>query len=75
MVTKLLDLHTDYVTSVSWSLKGPYLGVGTKNGEVQIWDAIKLQKIRTYKGHISRVGTLCFAENMLSSGSRDKLIL
>nr|CAD97692.1 fizzy related protein [Paramecium tetraurelia] len=74
-VTKLLDLSNDIVTSVGWSLRGPFLGVGTNNGEVQIWDACKLQKVRTYKSHVARVGTLCFAENMLSSGSRDKSIL
>ncbi|CAK83112.1 unnamed protein product (macronuclear) [Paramecium tetraurelia] len=74
-VTKLLDLHNDSVTSVAWSLRGPHLAVGTKTGEVQIWDAIKLQRVRTYKGHIARVGTLCFSDNVLSSGSRDKLIL
>ncbi|CAD8190759.1 unnamed protein product [Paramecium octaurelia] len=74
-VTKLLDLHNDSVTSVAWSLRGPHLAVGTKIGEVQIWDAIKLQRVRTYKGHIARVGTLCFSDNVLSSGSRDKLIL
>jgi cell division cycle 20-like protein 1 (cofactor of APC complex) len=51
------------------------MSVGTNSGEVQIWDAVKLKKVRSMKGHQSRVGTLCFSQNLLSSGSRDKNIL
>lgn len=38
-VTKLYDLApTDMVTSVAWSDKGSYLGVGTNSGLFQLWD-------------------------------------
>lgn len=29
-----MDLNNDIVTSVGWSLRGPFLGVGTNSGEV-----------------------------------------
>ncbi|KAM3143035.1 Protein FIZZY-RELATED 2 [Paramecium bursaria] len=74
-VTKLLDLPADSVTSVAWAQSGPLVGVGTTSGEVQIWDANKLQIAQVFKKHSSRVGTLCFSQNLLSSGSRDKNII
>ncbi|CAK56427.1 unnamed protein product (macronuclear) [Paramecium tetraurelia] len=55
----------DVVTSVGWSLRGPLLGVGTNNG----------RSITMGCFHAARVGTLCFAESTLSSGSRDKSII
>ena len=75
-VTKLCDLGiTDSVTSVNWSKAGPYLAIGTNNGEVQIWDSVKLKKVRDLQGHSYRVGTLAWNSNLLSTGSRDKNIL
>mmetsp|Transcript_13362 Transcript_13362/g.24735 ORF Transcript_13362/g.24735 Transcript_13362/m.24735 type:complete len:535 (+) Transcript_13362:457-2061(+) len=74
-VTKLCDLGPDdRVTSVSWTQRGTHLAVGTDQGEVQIWDAVKCKKIRTMGGHSMRVGTLAWTSNILASGSRDKLI-
>jgi len=75
-VTKLCDLGPDdSVTSVSWTQRGTHLAVGTSVGEVQIWDAAKCQTTRVMTGHQARVGTLCWSGHMLSSGSRDRLIL
>eukprot|EP00900_Chrysochromulina_parva_P022797 jgi/Chrpa1/5150/Chrysochromulina_OHIO_Genome00014777-RA len=75
-VTKLCDLGPeDSVTSVNWTQRGTHLAVGTSVGEVQIWDAAKCQTTRTMSGHQARVGTLCWSGHMLSSGSRDRLIL
>lgn len=75
-VTKLCDLGSnDSVTSVSWSVRGPFLSIGTNNGEVQIWDSVKLKKVNTLKGHSARVGTLSWNSSVLTSGSRDKSIL
>lgn len=65
----------DLVTSVQWNPQGTILSVGTSYGEVQIWDAQKLEKISTLKGHTARVGSLAWSAQMLSSGSRDKTIL
>ena len=75
-VSKLCDLGmSDTATSVSWSLKGPMLAVGTNSGYVQIWDANKMRKIRTLDGHTNRVGAISWSSNLLSTGSRDKTIL
>ena len=74
-VTKLCDLGiNDSVTSVIWSNHSPLLSVGTNTGEVQIWDTVKLKKIRTLNGHTARVGAMAWSTNLLSSGSRDKNI-
>eukprot|EP01017_Pseudomicrothorax_dubius_P035312 TRINITY_DN4929_c0_g1_i3.p1 TRINITY_DN4929_c0_g1~~TRINITY_DN4929_c0_g1_i3.p1 ORF type:complete len:513 (+),score=70.85 TRINITY_DN4929_c0_g1_i3:147-1685(+) len=63
-VTKLCDLgNNDTVTSVAWAPR------------VQIWDAVKLKKIRVLNGHGARVGTLAWNSAILASGSRDKSIL
>mgnify|MGYP000929521941 FL=1 len=74
-VTKLCDLGVnDTITSVSWAPRGGFLSVGTNSGEVQIWDPVKLKKIRVMTGHTSRVGTLGWNSSVLTSGSRDKNI-
>mmetsp|Transcript_4459 Transcript_4459/g.11512 ORF Transcript_4459/g.11512 Transcript_4459/m.11512 type:complete len:842 (+) Transcript_4459:414-2939(+) len=75
-VTKLCDLASaeDIVTSVSWAQRGTHLAVGTNKGEVQLWDTIKVKKVRTMSGHTARVGTLAWTGPTLASGSRDRLI-
>jgi cell division cycle 20-like protein 1 (cofactor of APC complex) len=75
-VTKLCDLAQaeDIVTSVSWAQRGTHLAVGTNKGEVQLWDTIKVKKVRTMAGHTARVGTLAWTGPTLASGSRDRLI-
>ncbi|KAG7339369.1 myosin heavy-chain kinase [Nitzschia inconspicua] len=75
-VTKLCDLATsdDLVTSVAWAQRGVHLAVGTNKGETQLWDTIKVKKIKTMAGHSARVGTLAWTGPVLASGSRDRLI-
>jgi cell division cycle 20-like protein 1 (cofactor of APC complex) len=75
-VVKLVDLASseDLVTSVSWAQRGTHLAVGTNKGEVQLWDTIKVKKVRTMDGHSARVGTLAWSGPILASGSRDRLI-
>lgn len=75
-VTKLCDLSQteDLVTSVSWAQRGTHLAVGTNRGEVQLWDTIKVKKVRTMTGHSARVGTLAWTGPTLASGGRDRLI-
>lgn len=75
-VNKLCDLGvSDSATSVSWSLKGPIFAVGTNSGDVQIWDVVKMKKLRTMTGHTNRVGAMSWNSTLLSTGSRDKSIL
>ncbi|URE40188.1 WD domain, G-beta repeat [Musa troglodytarum] len=75
-VTKLCDLGVDdSVCSVGWAQRGNHLAVGTNQGKVQIWDASRCRRIRTMESHRLRVGALAWSSSLLSSGSRDKIIL
>jgi len=77
-VTKLVDLSdgkNDSVCSVSWTPKGTHLAIGTKNGDVQIWDVAAVQNVRTWEnGHLARIGTLAWNDHTLASGGRDRVI-
>lgn len=75
-VTKLYDLgRDDLVTSVAWANKGAQLGVGTNNGDFQLWDTEKWQLVKTILGHESRIGAIAWNDSIVSTGSRDKSIL
>mmetsp|Transcript_50918 Transcript_50918/g.65204 ORF Transcript_50918/g.65204 Transcript_50918/m.65204 type:complete len:509 (+) Transcript_50918:96-1622(+) len=74
-VTKLCELPNDTVTSVSWTQKGAHLAVGTSSGEVEIWDIARCKRLRVMQGHAARVGTMAWNSHILSSGSRDRIIL
>lgn len=76
-VTKLCDFgpnSQNSVTSVSWTQKGTHLAVGVNNGEIHLWDTVKIAKVRTMTGHSARVGVLTWSGSTLTSGSRDRLI-
>ncbi|CAM6054164.1 unnamed protein product [Sphagnum tenellum] len=62
------------ISSVSWTLQGNFLSVGIDSGDVQIWDPIKLKKIRVMTGHSSRVGVLGWNSSLLATGSKDNKI-
>lgn len=51
------------------------MAVGTHKGLVQIWDAGAQKRVSTIEGHTARVGALAWNGDVLSSGSRDRLIL
>jgi cell division cycle protein 20 (cofactor of APC complex) len=61
----------DYVASLKWTADGSYLAVGTGQGDAQIWDLDSTSKIRSMRGHTSRVGVLSWDQHILSSGARD----
>jgi cell division cycle protein 20 (cofactor of APC complex) len=63
------------ITSLSWIDDGSYLAVGTNDNDVQLWDVVKHKKVRTLRGHISRVGALSWNSHILSSGSRSGKII
>ncbi|XP_067118360.1 fizzy-related protein homolog isoform X1 [Centruroides vittatus] len=76
-VTRLCDLSadSDSVTSVSWAERGHSVAVGTHKGYVQVWDVTGSKRISVLEGHSARVGALAWNGDILSSGSRDRLIL
>ena len=76
IVLKVCDLGVDnLVTAVSWDRRDSLLGIGTNQGNVEIWDINKLKLVRTMEGHSARVGSLAWGNSCLISGSRDKTIL
>uniref|UniRef100_U5EV22 Fizzy-related protein homolog n=1 Tax=Corethrella appendiculata TaxID=1370023 RepID=U5EV22_9DIPT len=76
-VTRLCDLSSDAntVTSVSWSERGHQLSVGTHHGYVTVWDVAASKQVNKLQGHSARVGALAWNGDILSSGSRDRLIM
>ncbi|KAG0269309.1 substrate-specific activator of APC-dependent proteolysis [Actinomortierella ambigua] len=74
-VTQLCNLGNDIVTSINWISPGTHLAVGTNRGLVQIWDVEAAKRVRSMKGHSSRVGVLAWSDHILTSGSRDRNIL
>ncbi|GKY98216.1 hypothetical protein MPSEU_000779300 [Mayamaea pseudoterrestris] len=78
LVTLENENNQDYVTSVSWcTMQGhtKYIGVGTNNHAVMLYDASTMQKIRTLPGHHGRVSAMAWNQDWLTSGSRDSKIL
>jgi len=74
-VTKLCEVSSgDSICSVSWSPRGKDLAVGTRCGEVHLYDVSCLKHIRTFVGHTLRVGCLAWNDRLLASGSRDHSI-
>lgn len=68
---KLCALSSGSVTSLRWTGEGCHLGVGTTNGEVQIWDSEKGRQLRSLRGHSGRLGALAWKDHVLSSGAAD----
>ncbi|XP_014758801.1 cell division cycle 20.3, cofactor of APC complex isoform X2 [Brachypodium distachyon] len=62
-------------TSVAWSCDGKRLAVGFADSQIEVWDIHAMHRIRTFGGHTDRVGSLCWNDNILTSGSRDKYII
>ncbi|KAJ3035180.1 ubiquitin-protein transferase activating protein, partial [Rhizoclosmatium hyalinum] len=54
-----------------WTADGDHLSIGLGDGSTQIWDLATQTKLRTLRGHTSRVGVLAWDRHILSTGSRD----
>lgn len=76
-VTRLCDLSSDgnTVTSVAWNERGNLVAVGSHSGYIQVWDVAVNKEVSKLEGHNARVGALAWNGEVLSSGSRDRLIL
>ncbi|XP_023261890.1 cell division cycle protein 20 homolog B isoform X2 [Seriola lalandi dorsalis] len=57
------------VSSLCWSRDGRALCIGTRRGEIQLWDVEKKQNMRCLPSHLSVVGALSWKHQLLSSGS------
>lgn len=66
----------DKITSLSWMrLNSNTLAIGLDDGRVEIWDTIENKLLRTLKGHMQRVSSLSWNQNILTTGSLDTKII
>nr|XP_057927457.1 cell division cycle protein 20 homolog B-like [Doryrhamphus excisus] len=61
--------HRHTVSCLCWSRDGRILCIGTRRGEVQLWDVERGQNVRTLPSHMSVVRALSWNQQLLSSGS------
>jgi len=65
-----------HIASVAWIQEGGgHLAVGTSWGKTMLWDVRAQKQLRKMDGHADRVGALSWNRHVLSSGSRDNLVI
>ncbi|XP_038981455.1 cell division cycle 20.2, cofactor of APC complex-like [Phoenix dactylifera] len=65
----------DHPTSVAWSGDGKRLAVGFASSRIELWDVASSRQVRILEGHTSRVGSLSWNQNILTSGSLEASII
>ena len=64
------------ISSVAWCRDlEPCLVVGDQNGLIGVWDVEREMQVRRFVGHTDSVGCLDIHEFIVTSGSRDSLII
>lgn len=64
------------ITSLSWmNHNKSYIAIGMENGAVEIWDTEVRKFVRELGGHTSRVSSLSWNKNIISTGSLDSSII
>ncbi|MEE1000726.1 MAG: TIR domain-containing protein, partial [Bacteroidales bacterium] len=73
----ILEGHSDWVESVSFSPDGKYLASGSEDETVIIWDAKSGEKLKTLEGHSHYVESVCWSPDgkYLASGSADNNVI
>lgn len=73
---KLFSLQEphSYIASLSFSGTGQFLAIGSNDQLVRIWDIETNRMVRSLRGHLGRVVSLSWNDQILSSGARDGLI-
>ncbi|XP_042344522.1 cell division cycle protein 20 homolog B-like [Plectropomus leopardus] len=61
--------QTQSISCLSWSRDGRVLCVGTRRGEIQLWDVEHKKCMRCLPSHTSVVRALSWKQQLLSSGS------
>ncbi len=67
--------NNENICSVNFMNNGSCLAVGLNNGYTELWDIERSTKIRNLNGHESRVSALAWNNYILSTGSKDSLIM
>ncbi|CAL8249132.1 unnamed protein product [Merluccius merluccius] len=57
------------VSSLCWSSDGRVLSIGTRQGQIQLWDVETARAVGCLWSHLSVVSALSWKQNILSSGS------
>ncbi|XP_028269799.1 cell division cycle protein 20 homolog B-like, partial [Parambassis ranga] len=57
------------ISSLCWSRDGRALCIGTRRGDLQLWDVEHRQIMTCLQSHLSVVGALSWKQQLLSSGS------
>lgn len=72
----VLEGHTEWVSSVSFSPNGQYLASGSRDGTIQLWEISSQKKLATLYGHTEGVSSVSFSPDghYLVSGSLDKTV-
>uniref|UniRef100_A0A0D9W8Y7 CobW C-terminal domain-containing protein n=1 Tax=Leersia perrieri TaxID=77586 RepID=A0A0D9W8Y7_9ORYZ len=76
--SELVTVNVDNgpVTSVSWAPDGRHIAIGLNSSDVQLWDTSSNRLLRTMRGvHDSRVGSLAWNNNILTTGGLDGKIV
>ncbi|XP_062418360.1 cell division cycle protein 20 homolog B-like [Pungitius pungitius] len=60
---------TPSISCLSWSRDGGTLSIGTRRGEIQLWDVEHKRNMRCLPSHLSVVRGLSWNQHLLSSGS------
>ena len=64
------------ITSLCWmNYNKSYIAIGMENGAVEIWDTEIRKFVRELGGHSSRVSSLSWNKNVISTGSLDSSII
>lgn len=80
-IQQLFDTENDndIVTSVAWMKGSPVLAIGTSSKQVQLWDTVKFEHMKTlneqHEGRISSLAWNPLHTSILSSGSLDSKII
>jgi cell division cycle protein 20 (cofactor of APC complex) len=77
-ITELCTLDTGYVSSVQWLKQGSnVLAFGSSDGMIELWDVVKMKRLRGMNGHVSqsRVGVLEWNKHILTSGGQDTQVI
>jgi WD40 repeat protein len=70
-----LTLIIGHIYNLVLHLQGNLLAVGTRDGDVLLWDVAVNGLLSVMKGHLVRVSVLAWNENVVSSGRFDRVIL
>jgi WD40 repeat protein len=69
------EVDGNNVTAVKWSEGGDHIAIGCADNTIQLWDVTAQKCVRTMDGHLARVTAMDWNKHVLTSGSRDALIL